>query len=125
MVFVAWVRWAPAMQGRGSAAVRRGQAAQPLSRQTLLIPAVLVLGRRREVREVALDACGEVVRVARLDDPERGLPLRALAAAPGVGPESILEAHTEPGPLRTHDGGHGQCEQREVQPAHGSILPQG
>ena len=81
------------------------------------LPPVLVLGRR-QVREVALDARREVVGVRGLDDAERRLPLRAVAAAPRLGADARVQACTEPRPLRTDHDGDGQCEQGDVQPAH-------
>ena len=51
---------------------RRASVRQPLA-------PVLVFGRR-QVREVALDARGKIVRIRdRLHDPQRSLALRALA----------------------------------------------
>ena len=61
----------------------------------------------------------------RLDDAERRLPLRAVAAPPRLGADARVQACTEPRPLRTDHDGDGQCEQGDVQPAHGSDLTRG
>src|SRR5439155_27233056 len=105
----------------GRSSRTRGPSARRFGPGSYLLPAVLVL-RGRQVREVALDARSEVVRVGRLHDAQRRLPLRALPAAAGIGPDARAEPGTEPRPLRADDDRDSQCEQGDVQPAHNADL---
>ena len=86
-----------------------------------LVPAVGFFDRR-ELREVTLDARGEVVRIGVLDDPKRRLPLRALALPAGVRTDVDTQPCLEPRPLRADNDRDCQREQGDVEPAHDPIL---
>src|SRR5258707_14221745 len=75
-----------------------------------LVPAVGLFDRR-ELREVALDARGKVVRIGVLDDPKRRLPLRALALPAGVRTDVHTQSCLEPRPLRPANDRRCQLDQ--------------
>jgi hypothetical protein len=80
--------------------------------------AVVVLFDDRQVREVALDARGEIVLGVALDDGERGSAPATRAARAALD----AEFGRQPGPFGDDDQEDGAGEQQEREDAHEAIL---
>ena len=77
----------------------------------------MVFGRG-EVREIPLDAGGELVGLVVANDAEVCLPLRALTVPARVGSEPLIQSR----PFGARDQHDSDREQGDVQPAHAASL---